>query len=545
MKNKAAGWVKNRIKPHAASIVLLVGCDGLLSVCAVAFAYLSRSFIDTAIESGMTAASGAGALLVLVAIAHIGLFVLSHLLTESVNGKLSMSLQNSLLQAALSKRSQADRDTHSGEVLNRLFSDTAVVANGVTGILPTAAAVITRLIAVFWVLWLLDGYLIIAFVLMGGLMFLLSRLLRPHIKRLHKNTQQAEDKTRAVFKEALDRATIIKAYSKQSTVAAGAQLRQTAHLKARMAKARLTTCVSSGFVLFFRAAYIGVMIYCALRLARGDSAMTFGTLMALLQLVSQVQQPFASLSGIMPRYYAMLSSAERLMQLEYDPELAENRDTSAIYDKMRSIIIDRVTFSYGREEVLKDACATIEKGSFTLISGATGAGKTSLFMLLMGMYDHAGSIVTDCGDRLDEGSRGMFAYVPQGNMLFSGSVADNVCFGAVRDERRLEDALRISCCDGFVSALPQGADTPIGSEGSALSEGQAQRIAVARAIYSGAPVLLLDEPTSALDGKTEQNLLENLKTLGKTVIIISHKSAARDVATRELELKNGRLTVVK
>ena len=545
MNNKAAGWIYNRIKPHGARIGLLVACDGLLSVCAVAFAYLSRSFLDTAIEGGMAAAAGAGALLALVALAHIGLFALSNMLTESVSGRLSMTLQNSLLQAALSRRCTPDRHTHSGEVLNRLFSDTAVIAGGVTGILPTAAAVVMRLAAVFWVLWLLDGYLIIAFALMGVLMFTLSRLLRPHIKRLHKNAQQAEDKSRAVFKEALDRTTIIKAYSKQSTVAAGALTKQTAHLKARMAKAYLGTCVSSGFVLFFRAAYIGVMVYCAVRLARGDSAMTFGTLMALLQLVSQVQQPFASLSGIMPRYYAMLSSAERLMELERGQEIAENRDTSAIYDKMRSIIIDGVSFSYGREAVLKDACATIEKGSFTLISGATGAGKTSLFMLLMGMYDCVGRIVTDCGEPLDAGSRGMFAYVPQGNMLFSGTVADNVCFGAARDDPRLEDALRISCCTEFVSALPQGADTQIGSEGSALSEGQAQRIAVARAIYSGAPVLLLDEPTSALDADTERQMLHNLKTLGKTVIIISHKSAARDACTRELELKNGRLTIVK
>ena len=126
-----------------------------------------------------------------------------------------------------------------------------------------------------------------------------------------------------------------------------------------------------------------------------------------------------------------------------------------------------------------------------------------------------------------------------------GTVADNVCFGAPRDDSKLEQALKVSCCAEFVSSLPQGADTPLGSEGSALSEGQAQRIAVARAVYSGAPVLLLDEPTSALDADTELQMLQNLKSLERTVVIVSHKSAARELATSELELKNGRLTPVK
>jgi len=546
VKNKALGWLYSRIRPNSGGLILLVLCDGVLSVCAVAFAYLSKLFLDVAIDGGLSAAGGMAAMLAGVVLLHIGLYALSNLLTERVAGSLTLTIQNGLLGAALRKKTAAMSENHRGELLNRLFSDTAVVAGGVTAILPTLAAVVMRLAAVFWVLWIFDRFLIIAFAVVGVGLFAVSRILRPRIKRLHRSLQQAEDKVRGYFQEAFDRFVIIKAYGKEAAVTAAARPVQRAHYRARMNKAKLNTVVSSGFVLFFRGAYIGVMIYCAFRLGAGDESMTFGTLTALLQLVSQVQQPFSALSGIMPRYYSMISSCERLMELEQDCENFVPADADEMYRNMQSIELKDVTFGYGREQVLKNASASIPKGEFTLVSGATGEGKTSLFMLLMGMYDHSGSITTDRGEVIDPSARGMFAFVPQGNMLLSGTVRDNLCFGAQVADDKLRQALDTACCSEFVNKLPRLLDTPVGQEGSALSEGQAQRLAVARALVSGAPVLLLDEPTSALDDRTERELLCNLKALkDRTVIMISHKSAAREICTRELRLQNGTLTQIK
>ena len=545
MKKHAMLWIYNKIKAHRLSLVLLTLCDGLLSVCVVAFAYLSKGFLDAAVEQGIKGALPEALLLGGVVIAQIVLRFVSGMLSEQTAGKINMSLKNGLFLSALRRNMRSSASAHSGETLNRLFSDTSVISEGIASILPTAAAIVTRLAAVFVVLALFDAYLIIAFGIMGGLLYLLSRLMRPHIKRLHKNMQQAEDRVRACLQEAFDRLVVIKAYGREQALASNAHSRQQTHYRARMDRARLSVLVSSGFVLFFRGAYVAVMIYCAVRLSRGDGEMTFGTLMALLQLVGQVQQPFASLSGIMPRYYAMLSSAERLMQLEQGTESFEQKDTAAIYQKMGGICIEDVTFNYGRERVLEHASAYIPKGSFTLLTAPTGAGKSTLFMLLMGLYDYTGEIRTDAGEGLDGSTRPMFAYVPQGNLLFTGTVRDNVCFARSGSEAEIEQALDISCSSEFVSRLPQGLDTPIGQEGSALSEGQAQRLALARAIMSGAPVLLLDEATPALDDATEKQLLHNLRGLDRTVILISHKSAARDVCTQELALENGGLRQVK
>ena len=213
---------------------------------------------------------------------------------------------------------------------------------------------------------------------------------------------------------------------------------------------------------------------------------------------------------------------------------------------MQYIELRDVTFDYGRERVLSGACAKIEKGSFTLLSGQTGAGKSTLFMLLLGLSPFEGSLQTDRGEDISAATRGLFAYVPQGTMLFSGTVRENICFAGDDDEKKLAQALECSCSSEFVSKLPQGLDTPVGQEGSALSEGQAQRLAIARAIMSDAPVLLMDEPTSALDDATEAQLLSNLAQLkDRTVIMISHKSAARKACTCELVLQNGRISQVK
>ncbi len=543
MKNITKTYIYRRVRGQIGSLALLTLCDGLAAVCAVAFAYLSKGFVDTAVSGGIKAAADSATALGAVVLLHLGLGTLSSLLTESVTGKISMSLRSSLLSSLLHKQASAMQDSHSGEVQSRLFSDTAVVAGGIVGILPTAAAIFTRLAAVFAVLLIFDGRLVAVFAAMGLILYISGRLCRPRLKKLHKNMQQADDRQKASFLEALERFTIIKAYSRQHTALAAADSDQQTHFRARMAKARQSTAMSAGFMVFFRCAYVGVMVYCGVLLGRGDGGMTFGTMTALLQLISQIQQPFASLSGIMPRYYAMIASAERLCELEADTETTRPRDCNEIYDRMNAIELRQVTFGYGDTPVLRGASAKVQKGSFTLLSGQTGAGKTTLLTLLMGFYPHSGQITTDCGDTLDGSTRGLFGYMPQGNMLFSATVAENICFGEPIDEARLQQALKISLCDRFVSSLPQGINTHIGQEGNSLSEGQAQRINLARAIYSGARILLLDEPTSALDADTERQLLQNLSNLtDHTIIMISHKSAAQEFCTQYLHLQDGRLT---
>jgi ATP-binding cassette subfamily B protein len=196
--------------------------------------------------------------------------------------------------------------------------------------------------------------------------------------------------------------------------------------------------------------------------------------------------------------------------------------------------------------VLKNADIYINKGDYVMISGPSGEGKSTLIKLLMGVYSPAsGELYADLGDkRIDfgVGTRGLFSFVPQGNMLFSGSLRDNVTFiKSDASEEEINYALKVSESEEFVSRLPNGLDTIVGEDGVGLSEGQIQRIAIARAVLTGAPIMLLDESTSALDEETERKVLNNLRAMeGKTLIIISHKKAAANVCNRIIRIKDKR-----
>ncbi len=541
MKNTALDWIKNRIAEQKGSIFALCLCNGLHSLSLVLFALSTKGFLDVALSSGVKAALPRIIIMIALVLVQVGMRYICGTLSERVSGKIDVSIKNRVFCSVMDASYKDISAHHSGELINRLFSDVHVIANGVVTIIPNTVAIITRLIAVFISLAVFDVYLVLVFAVVGALLFGASRIMRPKLKALHKNMQEKEGKVRAELGESLDRLSVIKAYNAQSKRADSALYVQNEHFKAKMERAMLSIFTGAGFIFFFRAAYVAAMIYAAIKLGQPDSAMTVGTLTALLQLIGQVQAPFSSLSGIMPAYYSAIASAERLMQLEETRE----RSCDEQVDFEKGINVDNVTFNYGREKVLQGASCHIGKGDFTLISGATGQGKSTLFMLLLGLYDYDGEIKIDNGRAVSSETRRLFAYVPQGNMLFSGTVAENICFGSALDEEKLAAALKVSCAEEFVSRLPEGVNTQIGEEGCALSEGQAQRIAVGRAVYYGAPVLLLDEATSALDDDTEKQMLDYLKDLGKTVVMISHKSAAREFCSSEYYLEKGKLTKVK
>ena len=220
-------------------------------------------------------------------------------------------------------------------------------------------------------------------------------------------------------------------------------------------------------------------------------------------------------------------------------------------DDFESIEFKNVSFSYNKEEtILKEANLKIEKGDFVLISGRSGIGKSTLLKLLLCMYKPDGGeiLLTDnnsSAHNLDAGYRKLFSYVPQGNMVLSGTVEENVVFFADDvDSKKVEECLKIACLWDDIAEMPDGVNTIVGEHGVGLSEGQVQRLAVARAIYRDVPVLLLDEATSALDEKTEAKMLGNIKSLkDKTCILISHKTAAEAYMDKKIFIKNGKITI--
>lgn len=295
------------------------------------------------------------------------------------------------------------------------------------------------------------------------------------------------------------------------------------------------------------------MVWGALQIAGGQ--MTFGVLTAFLQIIDQIKAPFRNMSGLLPEYYSMTASAERLMELEALPDEThgtEITDVETFYEEMKAVHLENGTFTYeDGEMVLEHAELTIEKGTFMAIVGPSGAGKSTLIKLLLNLAElQEGSlyIETTAGRQtISAGMRSIFAYVPQGNLILSGTIRDNITFGnSDVEEPEVVRAAELACIAEDIETFPERYDTVIGERGIGLSEGQAQRIAIARAILNEAPVLLLDECTSALDGDTEERLLRNLKQLkNRTIVCISHKDATIQSADKIVRLEDGRFVVIQ
>ena len=283
--------------------------------------------------------------------------------------------------------------------------------------------------------------------------------------------------------------------------------------------------------------------------------MTYGTLTAVLQLISQIQTPFVRITKMFPQYYAVLASAERIMEIENitnEESTYEKIDVKQTYDKLKSIRFNNIKFNYGRETVIEHGDAMLNKGDFVAIRGISGIGKSTLMKMLLGVFKPQQGTIDICLEngktiQASPDTRCMFSYVPQGNYLFSGTIRENILMiNPNASDEEVSQALKLSEIEDFIENLPDGLDTVIGEKGLGISEGQAQRLAIARALISNAPIILLDEATSALDKNTEEKVLDNIKKLNKkTCIIITHKAAALEVCNREFIINDKQLTAVR
>jgi ATP-binding cassette subfamily B protein len=229
---------------------------------------------------------------------------------------------------------------------------------------------------------------------------------------------------------------------------------------------------------------------------------------------------------------------------------AEAKDAEKIYRETESIRAENLTFSYGRERILQDASMEIPKGAFCVITGHSGIGKSTLLKLLLGVFQpESGKLFVQTSAEeilLDRSTRRLFAYVPQGNLLLSGTLRENLLIAKPdATKEQLEQAIFVSAMDEYLPMLPHGLDTALGESGAGLSEGQAQRLAIARAVLGGAPILLLDESTSALDAQTEKMVLERIFSLkDRTCIAVTHRSAAEQLCDWKLEIRGGKIITI-
>ncbi len=539
-RNPTIVWlwrVTGRKKGYLLALTLLQGAGGVLGVI---YALLLRAIVDSAVGKDATAFRSHVLLIIGLVLVQLGISAVVRWLLELSKADIENTFKQRLMDNILRKEYASVSTTHTAEWLNRLTNDTTIVANGAVEILPGLFGTVVRLISALVMIIALDRWFAYLLIPGGLLLIVMTYAFRSVLKRLHKGIQESDGRLRVFLQERISSLMVIKAFTAEKQTATGAAEAMEDHKKARLRRNRFSNVANSGFGAAMQGMYLIGVVYCAHGIMTGR--VTYGTLTAVMQLIGQVQGPFANISGYLPRWYAMTASAERLMEVEgyTDDVQSAGRETMRRYytQDLHTLGLRNASFSYqpvGNEEmpvVLNGLTLEIRKGETVAFTGHSGCGKSTVLKLLMCMYPLNGGERFIDNQPLTAYHRRLFAYVPQGNVLMNGTIRDVVCFAEEKEEGRLRRALTLACADDFA----ENVDEELGERGSGLSEGQMQRLAIARAVYADAPILLLDESTSALDEMTEQRLLENLRSMtDKTVVIVTHRKAALSICDRVLQ----------
>lgn len=527
----------------------------LAALCGVGIAFAMRGVIDRSVTGDMDGVLRAAIFFAVLICVQILLRAGSRMLSDESNAIMVKSLRQEAFSEILKKDYTEASAYHSGELLTRMTSDVSVVAEGTSSLFPKLISSFVKMAGVLAALYITEPVLALIFAI-GGIAFIVaSNIPRGLLGRLHHRVQESDGAARCFLQECLESLLVIHAFGNEKKMeqknGAYLDVYRGAMRRRSLAGAFFSTVIS----VIMQGGYFIGFIWCCLGIAGGS--VSYGTMMAVVQLIGQIQTPFSEMGSVIPKLSAIMASAERLMEISDDEKRASDHSdlsntvaipcadyadkpeasilcAEKIYSEIRDIVFDRVSFSYGDgREVLCDASFTVGKGEFVAFVGESGIGKSTLMKLMLSVYrPQSGGIYGNTFDggmlSVDVFPSGMFAYVPQENHLMSGSIRDAVAFAERSDtvsEERLVAACRAACAHEFITELPDGYNTLLGERGSGLSEGQMQRIAVARAIYSGCPIMLLDEATSALDSDTERRMIRAMKELpDRTIFLITHRT---------------------
>jgi len=480
----------------------------------------------------------------------ICLFLMRHL-QERLRADLERDWKKKLLHGLLYGEYAQVRGYHSAELLNRMNGDVARVNEGILTVVPGAAAMVTRLAAAVTVLGVLDIRFTAIMAAIGSVMVAATGFLRRHMKELNKRVSEHDGRVSAFLQEIMEKLLMVQAMDVSQEVEKRADVLLDERYSVQRRRKNFSLMTNMGISLTYYGVGFFALVWCGVRLLEGE--MSFGSLMAVIQLVNQLQAPFVNLSGVIPKYVAMCASAERLMEIDNIQKSCDEaeEDARTLYEEMREIRAEGLHFAYDREPVFDGADFALPKGAFAVITGASGIGKSTLLKLLLGIYQPSRGRLLIQGSNgqteISRGTRRLFAYVPQGNLLLSGTLRENLTIvNPQATEEEIAAAIYVSMMEEVVAELPQGLNTVLGEDGMGLSEGQAQRLAIARAVVSNAPVLLLDECTSSLDEATEKTVIMRIRALpGRTCIAVTHRPAAVRLCDWRLEVENGKIRAVR
>lgn len=524
---EGARWLWNISQGYRTPILASIFVGTTRIGVSLTFVWLCKHLIDIA-----TRQSDGNITIGLVTMA--GCIVLQLLLSSLVSrlyAHTEISLRNRLRQNLFEhilKSHWSGRETfHSGDMLNRMEEDVRTVTDLLAGSIPSAGITLFQLAGAALFLFCLDHRMAVVILLIMPLALLFSKLYMKRMRHLTREIRATDSRLQSHLQENLQHRTLISTLEYTSMAADMISTLQSG-LK-RLVMRRNSFSIFSGLMVQagFALGYLTAFAWGIYGLDTGT--VTFGTLTAFLQLVAQVQRPVVELARQIPAFISALTSVERIDELTSLP-LEEQGEPLILKGKV-GIRLENVTFAYpdGKRKVIEHFTHDFEPGSLTAVLGETGSGKSTMVRLMLALLRPDGGNITLYDERqslpASPLTRRNFVYVPQGNTLVSGTLRDNLLLGNPEaTDAQMWKALHMAAAD-FVHELPQGLDTPCGEMGTGLSEGQAQRIAIARGLLRPGNIVLLDEPTSSLDSDTEQTLLERLSHTiqGKTLIIITHQ----------------------
>ena len=541
-------WIIKALNKRKWMVGLLTIVQSIMAISGIAFALLMRSVIDHAVSKEYEEFwQSVVALAVLICLQLLLRFV-NRFLEEDTHAAIENRLRQKTLHGILQSNFSRVKEFHTGELMNRITSDVGVVTDGAVTLVPSLTSMAVRILGVLLVMGTIDWSMALVFLIAGCFVAALSILPRRWQKRLHKKVQEADGNVKSYVQESLESLLVIHAFGCEEKIENSSLQKMKQHRQIRRKRTNLFNVMGTGLRLCIQGGYLFGLAWCGLGIIEGK--ITYGTLTAVIQLIGQIQTPFANIGSTFPKYTSMLASAERLMEITEQAECMKQREGSLtreeVYQNMQSICFENVSFAYDEDRpVLQNESFAVHKGEFVALIGSSGIGKSTIMKLLLSVYQpQEGKIQIKTNQEklsLSQLPAGMFAYVPQGNYLMSGPIWEVVGFAEKSetiDRQRVKEACKAACAHEFICELPKGYDTVLGERGDGLSEGQMQRLAVARAVYSGCPVLLLDEATSALDANTERRMITSLKQMSNyTVFLVTHRKEVWELCDRVLERK--------
>lgn len=533
-------WLVQYAKPYMGRITVMMLFNLLYTVVGLVMVTLTKRIIDEATEGNPIIT-----LIVCYLILTIGLQLVSvfgTLMNTMLTEKFSFGIRKQIYEKIIHSHWMDVKKYHTGDLMTRLTSDAGNVADGIIGTIPSIIQLIVELLLVFITLFSYSPLLACFALLVAPVAAVSSWWVGRKLKRLQVKVQESEAAYRSFLQESLANLLIVKAFANEEySTQRLTQLREE-RFGWVYRRTKMGLISSTAMSMSFQVGYIVAFAYGAIQISR--KAITYGTMSVFLTLVNRVQAPVMGLAQQIPRVVSILASAGRIMELQELP--LEEKEEEPLAVVQAGVDVSGLTFGYTQDNVLENVSLHIAPGEFVAVIGESGIGKTTLIRIIMSFMSNIQGSVTFYNEKgetqkANAATRNFIAYVPQGNTLFSGTVRENIRMGNLNaTEEEMNEALKLAAAYDFVQELPKGIDTVIGERGHGLSEGQAQRIAIARAFVKKAPFLILDEATSSLDEATEQEVIRGLQRLTPrpTCLVITHRKSILKYCNREIKIAN-------